>query len=74
MLKHKIDHHNWWGERETLAMETHSCLHGMLVAHIFKLTIYPKLDLYRKELDNNPKIQTKFSGSPFFPSTLLLGH
>ena len=45
----------------------------MLNVHIFNVTIYPKLDVYRKELDNNPKIQIAFSGSPLFPSTLLLG-
>lgn len=45
----------------------------MLSVHIFNLTIYPKLDVYRKELGNNPKIQIALSGSPLFPSTLLLG-
>lgn len=64
--KHKTNHHNWWGEAETLTIEIHNCLLGMLGAHIFRLKIFSRLGLYRKELANNAKVQTKFSGFHLF--------
>ena len=45
----------------------------MLNVHIFNLTIYPKLDVYRKELGNNPKIGCPQSPDSHIPTLSLRG-